>query len=61
MTWEEAMNALQYIAEGYAIEVREDRYIAVENPDFEEGDGSNPYLVIDVWELPSLAIRMTHK
>jgi len=45
---DEIYNALMAIAEGNEIDVFMDRYIRVENPDFREDDGSDPYLTIDV-------------
>lgn len=38
---------LRMIAEGYRVDVFDDRYIRVENPDYRPDDGSEPYFVLD--------------
>jgi hypothetical protein len=43
--------ALQYIAQGYKAVGMEDRYIAVENPDYRPDNGSGPYLIINLWRV----------
>jgi hypothetical protein len=43
--------ALRAIAEGYGVQPIEDQYILVENPDFKEENGDDPYLLIDVAEV----------
>lgn len=45
--------ALHAICEGYPVQIA-GRYIIVENPDFQEDNGSNPNLVIDVGLLLAL-------
>lgn len=47
----EVIDALNAIAQGYPITVADDRYIVVENPDYMEDRGDNPYLLIDVFNL----------
>lgn len=54
MTYTELRRALVAIAEGYPIRCDKDRYIVVENPSFQEDDGSDPFLVIDVRKLPEV-------
>lgn len=49
--WSNLKKTLKAIAEGYPIQVLDDRYIIVENPEFEEDNGKNPNLLIDVQEL----------
>lgn len=39
---------MKLIAQGYLSEVRDDRYIVIENPEFQPDDGTNPFVVIDV-------------
>lgn len=46
----EAIKALEAICEGYP-QKPSDGYIVVENPDFQEDNGTNPNLVIDVADL----------
>jgi hypothetical protein len=43
----ELLAALRAIAEGYPTRGEQNRYIVVENPEFIEGEGSDPNLVID--------------
>lgn len=50
----ELRKALRAIAWGYDVDSAEDTYIIVENPDFEEDNGENPNLVIDVNSLPPM-------
>lgn len=45
----ELKKALIAIAEGYPIEVHDDRYILVENCRFAPDNGEDPYLMIDTW------------
>lgn len=40
-------SALKLIAEGYFVQVKDDRYVVIENPDFQPDDGSDPFIVID--------------
>lgn len=40
-------SALKLIAEGYLVQVRDDRYVVIENPDFQPDNGSDPFIVID--------------
>lgn len=49
-------NALVAIAEGYAVEGIEDRYVVVENPNWVESDieKEDRNLVIDIWEAKQL-------
>lgn len=53
--WNAAIEALrrplQAIAEGYPVRAEQDRYIIVEDPDFQPDNGSNPRLVIDIRAL----------
>lgn len=44
---------LKAIAEGYMVVGEQDRYIVVSNPDFQEDNGSDVNLVIDIEELRS--------
>ena len=48
--------ALRAIAEGYPVRGEQDRYIVVENPEFERNQdwGPNPNLVIDVYPILDL-------
>lgn len=49
--WSNLKVALKVIAEGYPIQLIDDRYIIVKNPNFKEDNGSNPNLLIDVMEV----------
>lgn len=40
---------LSLIAEGYYHQSVSDRYVVVNNPDFTEDNGNNPYLVYDTF------------
>ncbi len=42
---------LQLIAEGYKAEGLDDRYVRIENPDYEPDNGTDPYLVFDTFTL----------
>lgn len=44
------LHVLTAIAEGYDVKGYNDRYIVVENPDFNEARGDDPNLVIDIKE-----------
>lgn len=47
----DARTILQLIAEGYKAEGFDDRYVRVENPDYQPDNGSDPYLAFDVATL----------
>lgn len=47
----ETIRAIRAIVYGYHPTVYDERYIVVENPEFEEDNGQNPYLVIDFEEF----------
>ena len=48
---DETIRALRAIVSGYHPAIHDDRFIVVENPDFEEDNGENPNLVIDFEEF----------
>lgn len=48
---------LRAIAEGYPTQGCEDRYIIVENPDYDPTHGSDPNLMLDIYPILDL-IRM---
>jgi hypothetical protein len=48
---EKLSKTLKAIAEGYKIQTLDDRYILVENPDYRPDNGSDPYLLIDTFNL----------
>jgi hypothetical protein len=48
---DETIRALRAIVSGYHPAIHDERYIVVENPDFEEDNGENPNLVIDFEEF----------
>lgn len=47
---DETIRALRAIVGGYHPTIHDERYIVVENPEFQEDNGSNPNLVIDFEE-----------
>lgn len=47
----ETIRALRAIVSGYHPTIHDERFIVVENPDFEEDNGENPNLVIDFEEF----------
>ncbi len=46
-TLQNAEKVLAAIAQGYPVQGRDDRYIVVENPDYQPDNGSDPNLVLD--------------
>lgn len=48
---ENDLKVLRAIAQGYPIKTEQDRFIVVENPDFTEDGGEDPYLVMSIWRL----------
>ena len=51
MIIEDARIILQLIAEGYHSEGFDDRYVLVENPDFQPDNGQDPKLLFDTHRL----------
>lgn len=43
-----ASEFLRLIAEGYYRRCEHDRYVIIDNPDFQEDNGSDPFLVWDI-------------
>lgn len=53
----DARTVLRLIAEGYPAMGYEDRYVAVENPDYAPDNGKDPWLVFDtdtLYPMPEL-------
>lgn len=46
----EMENILRLIAEGYFFDCWDDRWIQIVNPDHDPTNGSNPYIVFDLWD-----------
>ena len=55
---DETIKALTAISDGYTVFPSEG-YVVVKNPDFEEDNGSNPNLVIDIQEISYLLKGLT--